>query len=178
MRVYIILVLILILIFIYNYSITETKKTITSSNVITEQPIIKKNLYNGRYELKSNEKLIKPFMIRNKCKKYVNNEGCWNLNNIKNNKYNLMYNDIYLYSDDTGVCFYKENETEEKSCKNVCSSEKLFNEETDYMDNEFYIESITDTLVSIKDNKGKYLCIENNKLISSNSPCTLELHPL
>ena len=142
--------------------------------------IHKKYTMSGKkFNLKCNNTVIKPFMIRNRCKKYVHNDGYWEFNHIEDNKYNILFNNINLCSDENGVCFYKEQEEqkENSSCKSVCSSEHLF-ENTNNIVDYFYIDNINDNIVKIKNKDGKYLCLVNNKLSTSDYECNLELHPL
>jgi hypothetical protein len=142
--------------------------------------IHKKYTMTGRkFNLKCNDTVIKPFMIRNRCKKYVHNDGYWEFNHIEDNKYNVLFNNINLCSDENGVCFYKEEQEEKKenSCKSVCSSEHLF-EDTNNIVDYFYVDNINDNIVKIKNKDGKYLCLVNNKLSTSDYECNLELHPL
>lgn len=147
---------------------------------ITEK-IHKKYTISGRkFNLKCNDTIIKPFMIRNRCKKYVHNDGYWEFNHIEDNKYNVLFNNINLCSDENGICFYKEEQEEQKdsnSCKSVCSSEHLF-ENTNNIVDYFYVDNINDNVVKIKNKDGKYLCLVNNKLSTSDYECNLELHPL
>lgn len=140
--------------------------------------IHKKYTISGKkFNLKCNNAFIKPFMVRNRCKKYVHNDGYWEFNHIEDNKYNVLFNNINLCSDEDGICFYKEEQEEQSSCKSVCSSEHLF-ENTNNIVDYFYVDNINDNIVKIKNKDGKYLCLVNNKLSTSDYECNLELHPL
>jgi hypothetical protein len=139
-----------------------------------------KRMIRGRFNLKCNETLVKPFMIRNRCKKYVNNDGHWEFIPIENDKYNILFNDVNLCTDENGACFYKEHEQEEKTgCKNVCSANKIFDlDNSDNISKYFYVENKDENSVVIKTIENKYLCLRNNKLIVSDDECTLQLLPL
>jgi hypothetical protein len=151
------------------------KEDVSQSSVRMKQ--IPSRTIKGKFNLKCKDTVIKPFMIRNRCKKYVNNEGYWEFNHIEGNKYNVLFNNINLCSDENGICFYKEEQEEQSGCKSVCSSEHLF-ENTDDIIDYFYVDNISDNLVRIKNKDGKYLCLENNKVSISDYECNLELHPL
>lgn len=134
----------------------------------------------GRFNLKYNDTIVKPFMIRNRCKKYVNNDGHWEFIPIENNKYNILFNDVNLCTDENGACFYKEHEQEENTgCKSVCSTDKIFDlDDSNDISKYFYVENKDENSVIIKTVDNKYLCLRNNKLIVSDDECILQLLPL
>jgi hypothetical protein len=172
------LIFLFLIIFVILYTFRQKKEIEpeTSYTVVTNVP----SKIKGRFNIKCNDTIVKPFMIRNRCKRYVHNDGHWEFIPIENDKYNILFNDVNLCTDENGVCFYKENEEEEaKGCKSVCSTDKIFDlDNSSDISKYFYVENKDENSVVIKSIYNKFICLRNNKLIVSDDECTLQLLPL